>query len=1002
MRMKFHILIILFILTTLGFFIMRAKQASAQTGEALRTVLLSQSGYEEAHSLAYSSDGKYFAVGGISGIYIFDAQKLLLLDYLDTQVLARNVLFLPGGHTLVAGLFDNTIKLWHVPDGKLLNTLSGHQGWVRKISVTRDGSLLASAADDDTIRIWKMPAGDPILTIDKNTQGVRAVAISPDGQLVAGALEDRTVRVWRVADGKLLYTLSGHTDWVRCLAFSPDGGLLASGSFDMNVRLWRMSDGGLERILKGHTSSIQELSFSPDGKALASSAVDETVRLWHVSDGNLIQIFQGYTGFIYALSFSPDGKTIASGSENQLYIWDLKALGIDTAASTGTPTSQADVQSTTPDCRECHHTRGQIEPPRVVYMRCEGCHSYGASLVWCPTFPRASNIAPFKMGYTHTELPAGLPTSSDRLAVLIASPANGEILYSGTGLTAPVFVTGQVFGDNLIPSALQVRLDVWSGEQKTTSLTSSISATGSYQFDLAINPQGALVPGIEGGPDCETCHEKHRSLIAIPNGDVRLVVTVTDSTGRQASDERWVRVDSSGAASVPVQVVDSLTHEPLPGLSVNASAILYEWRGRYGSAVSGSDGSVVLDLEALTQAPTHYQLSVPPQVVNGVLYASPPAQVNLAPGATSHPMVTLTASAQHGKIHGAITAVDSARLAGLPVKAVQLPAGPVFETTLSAQNSFSFDSIPVSRYLIAPDSNVLAQQGLTTSGSAVDLFDSPNTNVSLDVTKGRPLTGKISGEDGTRVPFAWLQVNSQGDVYFIDPGSGRYLFTNLPQNADFVTFTAPGYYSKSQHISDNQETLDVQLVPEAETKFIPWGSGRVTLPPQTNAAFDGSDINLNSGWLWGKNEAAQPLTIHTANVQIHLSNGEFAIENAPNRTAWLYIYQGQAQVQFAGGQAPVEVRSGEMIALFESAQPMTIDTPVILALNPGLSESPVPERIQPTLGARVANWLEKVGVGAVQTITFITYILSLASLFAIPLFVLFWVKKRRKSIDSKE
>lgn len=998
MRMGFRVFIAFWACVTLGALILKTERVVAQEGSALQVIPLSSSGYEEVHSLAYSSDGQYLSVGGISGIYIFDGKNLSLLNYLDTRVSARNVLFLPGSHTLAAGLFDNTIKLWNASKAQLSDTFLGHQGWVRKISVSKDGSLLASASDDDTLRIWRVADGKLLLTISQNTQGVRAVAISPDGQLVAGALRDHTVRVWRVADGSLLYTLVGHTDWARCLAFSPDGSLLASGSFDMNVHLWRMSDGSLERTLKGHTSSILELAFSPDGEMLASSAVDETVRLWRVRNGNSIHTFTGYAGFIYGLGFSPDGKTLASGSENQLYIWDLKILGIDSVSSVGIPSSQENVRSSTPDCRNCHHTRGQIEPPRVTYMRCEACHAQGASLLWCPSFPRAAQARHSFAGYIPSITASGLPSGNRDLAVLIASPANGETLYTENGLAAAAVVVGRVFAGDGALAEVRVQLEVWADGKNTVTLTATPVADGRFKFNLLVNPQGGLIiTSSTHGYDCPSCHEDYRAQASLPNGTVRLLVTASDAAGNSASDERWVSVDTSGKASLPVRVVDAQTHAPIQGVSVSASTVLYEWRARYGTALSDSDGLASLELEALTQAPTSYQIVVPPQIINGVLYSSQPTQVELSPGATSHDMVTLTASAQTGQIVGSLTAPDTISLSGLQVKAVQLPAGPVYETMLSAQNSFTFDPLPVSQYLIAFDPASLAQKELAVSVASVDLIESPDASLSLNAAKSRPLAGTVTSESGDRVSFAWARIDDHGDSYFIDPATGGYLLTNLPRDANFITITAPGYYSQSQHISENQAALDIQLVPETETKKLSWGNGTITLPPETDASFQDLDVTLNSGWVWGKNSASQPLVIRAASAQIHLSDGEFAVERTPNHTAWLYLYQGQAQVQFASGQAPVEVRSGEMIALSEeSAQPLPLNTSTALALHPNLSEPPLPENIQPALGARIGNWLEKIGIGVAQTVTFITYIFSLASLLAIPLFMVFWIKKHRK------
>jgi WD40 repeat protein len=259
--------------------------------EFVHVLTLSGSGYERANSLAFSSDGRYLAAGGLSGIYLFDYQQLSAIDYIETKTWARSLAFLPGTNTFAAGLFDHSVKFWDAPTLTLLRSLDGPAGWVRSVSVSGDGSRVASAPDDNTLRCGDITEGTPVLVIGDVT-GIRAVALSPDGGLVAGALGDKTVRVWRVPGGDLLYTLSGHTDWPRCLVFSPDGSMLASGSFDKTIRLWNMADGSEQRTLEGHTSSVLGIAFSPDGKTLASGSVDQTVRLWQVDTGETLQFGQ--------------------------------------------------------------------------------------------------------------------------------------------------------------------------------------------------------------------------------------------------------------------------------------------------------------------------------------------------------------------------------------------------------------------------------------------------------------------------------------------------------------------------------------------------------------------------------------------------------------------------------------------------------------------------------------------------------------------------------------
>ncbi|MBE9145169.1 AAA-like domain-containing protein [Planktothrix mougeotii] len=115
---------------------------------------------------------------------------------LEAQSPVRSVSWSPDGQTLASGSYDNTIKLWN-KEGKLLNTLNGHQSPVWSVSWSPDGQTLASGSYDNTIKLWSR-------------------------------------------EGQLLHTLKGHEGSVLSVSWSPDGQTLASGSLDTTIKLWHL------------------------------------------------------------------------------------------------------------------------------------------------------------------------------------------------------------------------------------------------------------------------------------------------------------------------------------------------------------------------------------------------------------------------------------------------------------------------------------------------------------------------------------------------------------------------------------------------------------------------------------------------------------------------------------------------------------------------------------------------------------------------------------------
>jgi len=292
---------------------------------ASRVTQLARWGKGTVTQVAYSPDGRLLAVASSLGVYLYDAETLEEVRFIECGARVYSVAFSPDGATLASGSGDNTVRLWGVADGRLLRTLEGHTYGVESVAFSPDGATLASGSDDTTVRLWGVADGRLLRTLEGHTGGVESVAFSPDGATLASGSRDGTVRLWRVADGRLLRTLEGHTEAVWSVAFSPDGATLASGSGDGTVRLWGVADGRLLRTLEGHTEAVRSVAFSPDGATLASGSWrDNTVRLWRVADGRLLRTLEGHTNGVYSVAFSPDGATLASGSgDGTVRLWGV-------------------------------------------------------------------------------------------------------------------------------------------------------------------------------------------------------------------------------------------------------------------------------------------------------------------------------------------------------------------------------------------------------------------------------------------------------------------------------------------------------------------------------------------------------------------------------------------------------------------------------------------------------------------------------------------------------
>jgi WD40 repeat protein len=58
---------------------------------------------------------------------------------------------------MVSGSNDGTIKIWSLPDKKLIKTLSGHSDLGKYIAISADGKTIVSGGNERTIQVWEVP-----------------------------------------------------------------------------------------------------------------------------------------------------------------------------------------------------------------------------------------------------------------------------------------------------------------------------------------------------------------------------------------------------------------------------------------------------------------------------------------------------------------------------------------------------------------------------------------------------------------------------------------------------------------------------------------------------------------------------------------------------------------------------------------------------------------------------------------------------------------------------
>jgi WD40 repeat protein len=129
-------------------------------------------------------------------------------DYRPVQSVAISA----GSKYVAAGCTESSIFLWSVETGVLLNTLTGHQGYIEAIAFSADGQYLASASTDKIIKLWSLATFKLIKNFVGHTHAIRTLAWSADSDYVITGDEYGLIKFWNIAtdgieDRTATYTL---------------------------------------------------------------------------------------------------------------------------------------------------------------------------------------------------------------------------------------------------------------------------------------------------------------------------------------------------------------------------------------------------------------------------------------------------------------------------------------------------------------------------------------------------------------------------------------------------------------------------------------------------------------------------------------------------------------------------------------------------------------------------------------------------------------------------